>query len=78
MKTTVIVTVLGGVVQDIECLEGGDIRVIVRDYDVDQGTDLTQISDPFCISEGIEIKKDDHGDLYEESIYQFDKKVVDK
>jgi len=55
MKTRIVrVTVEGGVVQHIDVPKG--VRVIVADYDVD-GSDL------------VDLKTDDNGDLFCESIW---------
>ena len=54
MKTTVRISVEGGVVQNVECPTG--VQVIVRDYDVDGSeSDLTE---------------DESGDEYIESTWE--------
>ena len=43
MAKTVVVTIEGGVVQNVECPEG--VAVIVRDYDVDETDGGLQVID---------------------------------
>jgi|APCry1669189204_1035204.scaffolds.fasta_scaffold1164704_1 hypothetical protein len=54
MKRTVRITMKGGVIQDIEVPK--DVRVIVRDYDVDGQ------------EEGVQ--RDENGDPYLENIWE--------
>lgn len=70
MKTILVVKMAGGVIQNIECEQGGDVQVVVKEY-FDEKIDLNEVSESFQLSQGIKLREDESGDVYEESSWEF-------